>query len=213
MQRNRALQLGRLFNGISSVGITGNTHFINAVIVFGQRKVSVGGSVFFTKQSRDNFACEALDGAPRSIARNSERSFTLAMVFPVLCFRAFTQNGSCQNAVYLFDTAVCGNVYRNNFAFSLRFFNHGFFSHRLFNHGFFNHGLFNHGFFNHGLFNHGLFNLGFFNLDLVDRSFVDRLGFRDCFGCGFQRGFLGKCCKAQRLCHKHHCQKSSQKSG
>ena len=193
MQCNRALQLGRFFNGIYSVGSTGNTHFINAVIVFGQRRVGVGGL-----NDVAGFGCEARNGAPGSIARNSERSFTLAMVFPVLCFRAFTQNGSCQNAVYLFDTAVCGNVYRNNFAFSLRLFNLGFF---------------NLGFFNHGLFNHGLFNHRFFNFGLVDHSLVDRLGFRDCFGCGFQRGFLGKCRKAQRLCHKHHCQKSSQKSG
>ena len=198
--------------------LSGNTHIINAVFVISQCSVGVGGFDIFA-----GFACEALNGAPCSVGCFKYR-ITDAFILPLgIGGSSFPQQCLCQNAVHRGSIAACRNENLNSFGVNLRLFNLGFLNHRLFNHGLFSHGffnlglfshgLFNHGLFNHGLFNHGFFNHGFFNLDLVDRSFVDRLGFRDCFGRGFQRGFLGKCRKAQRLCQKHHCQKSSQKSG
>ena len=190
LQGNRALQLGKLMNG-ECVRRSGNTHFINAVIVFGQRSVGIG--------ERSFGACETSDRAPCSVFKQ----LVIADAFILPCgigVSIFPQQCLCQNAVHHGSIAACGNEHLSSFGFNLRLFSHRLFSHRLFNHR-----LFSHRFFSHGLFNHGFFNLGFFNLGLVDHSLVDRLGFRDCFGCGFQRGFLGKCRKAQRLCHKHHC--------
>ena len=193
---------------------SGNTHIIDAVLVIGQRSVGVGERFFG--------ACETSDRAPCSVFK----PLVIADAFILPCgigVSIFPQQCLCQNAVHRGSIAACGNEHLSSFGLNLRLFshglfNHGLFSHRSFNLGFFNLGFFNLGFFNLGFFNLeffnlGFFNLGLFNLGLVDHSLVDRLGFRDCFGCGFQRGFLGKCRKAQRLCHKHHCQKSSQKSG
>ena len=179
MQCNRALQLGRFFNGIYSVDITGNTHLIVAVFVSSQRKVSVGERSFGAR--------EALNGAPCLIC-NMLGVIADAFILPCgIGVSIFPQQCLCQNAVHRGSIAACGNEHLSSFGFNLKLF-----SHRLFNHGHFS-----HGHFSHRLFNHGFFNLGFFNLGLVDHSLVDRLGFRDCFGCGFQRGFLGKCRKAQ----------------
>ena len=207
LQSNRALQLGKLMNG-ECVRRSGNTHIIDAVLVIGQRSVGVGG----LDAQFAGFAFEALNGAPCLIC-NMLGVIADAFILPCgIGVSIFPQQCLCQNAVHRGSIAACGNEHLSSFGFNLRLFSHGLFSHglfshglfshglfshRSFNHGLFSHGLFNHRFFNHRFFNHGLFNHRFFNLGLVDHSLVDRLGFRDCFGCGFQRGFLGKCRKAQ----------------
>ena len=142
MQCNRALQLGRFFNGIYSVDITGNTHLIVAVFVSSQRSVGVGDKSFG--------ACETSDRAPCS----AFKQLVIADAFILPCgmgVSIFPQQGLCQNAVHCGGIAACGNEHLSSFGFNLRLF-----SHRLFSHGLFSHGLFSHRFFNLGLVDHSL---------------------------------------------------------